>query len=148
MSDPLDRKKRLLEQQLAYARKAAETLEYSWNKITPDKIDEHDQETQETLEAMTARFARLEDILVKKVFRAVAAYELSDCERLIDVLNLMEKLGLIDEVEQWIEFKDLRNLIVHEYELDNLAAIHRKVYRSTPALVDSVGRVVAYVSGD
>jgi hypothetical protein len=59
------------------------------------RIGEPDPDLLETLEALTARFARLEDILIERVFRAVAAVELSDAERLLDVLDLMERLHLI-----------------------------------------------------
>lgn len=94
---------------------------------------------------MTARFARLEDIIIKKVFRAVVAYELGDSDRLIDILNLMEKLELISSTEQWIELKDLRNIIVHEYELEDLPAIHHRVYRATPLLFDTLERITTYL---
>jgi len=146
MKSPLWEKRKFLEEQVLQARKAATALEYSRGKIKPEKIGGDNPEVLEILEAMTARFARLEDILIKKVFRAVAAYELSDSDRLIDILNLMEKLELISSTELWIELKDLRNIIVHEYELDDLSAIHRRVYQSTPWLNDSLERITTYLS--
>ena len=145
MSSSLSEKKKFLEEQLSQARKAAAALEYSRAKILPEKIGGDDPDVLEILEAMTARFARLEDIIIKKVFRAVVAYELGDSDRLIDILNLMEKLELISSTEQWIELKDLRNIIVHEYELEDLPAIHHRVYRATPWLFDTLERITTYL---
>jgi uncharacterized protein YutE (UPF0331/DUF86 family) len=110
------------------------------------RIGESDPDLQETLEALTARFARLEDILIKRVFRAVVAVELADAERLLDVLDLMARLGLIESTEQWIELKELRNTIVHEYELDDLPALQRRVYHATPALQRTLKAVSRYAA--
>ncbi len=146
MNDLLKTKKAFLVEQVAQARQAASVLQYSWSKIQPDKIGSNDPELLEILEAMTARFARLEDILIKKVFRAVAVFELEDAERLIDILNLMEKLELIESTEQWIELKELRNIIVHEYQVDDFAAIHRRAYQGASVLTDALEKVQGYLA--
>lgn len=144
MNDFLARQRAPLHDQLEMARKAADALRYSWQKVVPDEIDVSDPLTQEVLEAMTARFARLEDIPLKRVLRAVADFELAEPGRLIDTLNLAEKLGLIDDVAHWIELRELRNLIVHEYELDDLSALHRRVYHSVPSLLTTLARIETY----
>lgn len=146
MSDILELKRRLLVEQLDQCRRAAEALRHSWGKVEPDRIGEPDPELQETLEAMTARFARLEDLLVKRVFRAVAALELSDAQRLLDVPDLMERLELIDSTAQWVELKELRNTIVHEYELDDLPALQRRVFKAVPVLFDTLGAASRFAS--
>ena len=147
MSDVLIAKRRLLAEQLELCRRAADALKYSWDKIDPERIGEPEPERQETLEALTARFARLEDILIKRVFRAVVAVELADADRLLDVLDLMERLGLIQSTEQWIELKELRNAIVHEYEMDDLPALQRRVYRAVPVLLQSLEAASRYAAG-
>jgi len=80
------------------------------------------------------------------VFRAIATVELADAERLLDVLDLMEGLHLIAGTEQWVELKELRNAIVHEYELDGLPALQRRVYQAVPILLDTLDAVSGYVA--
>lgn len=146
MSDLLAEKRRLLAEQLALAERTADALDHTWRKLSLELIGVPDPDLQETLEAPTARFARLEDILIKRVLRAVAAVELADAERLLDVLDLMARLGVIESTEQWIELKELRNLIVHEYELDDLPALQRRVYQATPGLRRTLEAVARYAA--
>jgi uncharacterized protein YutE (UPF0331/DUF86 family) len=146
LSDLLAEKRRLLAEQLELARRAWDALEHTWSKLSPEHIGASDPDIQETLEALTARFARLEDILIKRVFRAVVAVELADAERLLDVLGVTERLGLIDSTDQWIELKELRNSIVHEYELDDLSALRRRVYQATPILRQALEAVRHYMA--
>lgn len=146
MSDLLAQKRRLLAEQLELGQRAADALEHTWSKVRLERIGESDPELEETLEALTARFARLEDILIKRVFRAVVAVELADAERVLDVLDLMARLGLIESTDQWIELKELRNTIVHEYELDDLPALQRRVYQATPILQRTLKAVSRYAA--
>lgn len=146
MTDILATKRRVLAEQLDLCGRAAAALMHTWRKLDPELIGESDPDLLEALEALTARFARLEDILLKRVFRAVAAVELSDAERLLDVLDLMERLHLIEGTEQWVELKELRNAIVHEYELDDLPALQRQVYQAVPKLLDALEAVSSYAA--
>jgi uncharacterized protein YutE (UPF0331/DUF86 family) len=140
----LAEKRRLLAEQIALARRAEDALAHTWSKVSPERIGASDPDLQETLEALTARFARLEDILIKRVFRAVVAVELADAERLLDVLDLMARLGLIQSTEQWIALKELRNIIVHEYALDDLPALQRRVHQAAPILRETLEAVSRY----
>jgi len=146
MTGTLAAKRRVLVEQLDLCRRAAAALQHTWRKLDPERIGESDPDLLEALEALTARFARLEDILIKRVFRAVAAVELSDAERLLDVLDLMERLHLIKGTEQWVELKELRNAVVHEYELDDLPALQRRVYKAVPILLDTLDAVSGYAA--
>ena len=146
MSDLLAAKRRLLGEQVGQCRLAADALLYSWRKVTSERIGEADPELEETLEVMTARFARLEDLLIKRVFRAVAAVELSDAQRLLDVLDLMEQLGIVESAEQWVELRELRNTIVHEYEAQDLTALQRRVHGMVPLLIRTLDAVTRYVA--
>jgi hypothetical protein len=138
VSDVLTAKRRLLAEQPELSRRAADALKYSWDKTDPERIGEPEPEREETLEALTARFAPLDDILVNGVFPAVVTLELANAERLPDVLDLMERLRLIQSTEQWIELKELRNAIVHEYEMDDLPALQRRVYWAVPVLLQTL----------
>ena len=71
----------------------------------------------EKLESLSSCYGRFVDILINKLFRAVDQYELMEAETLIDTLNRAEKRGTVN-AKTGRELKELRNLIVHEYDVD------------------------------
>lgn len=73
-------------------------------------------ERLDQFEALTARFARLQDLLIGP-FRTVAILELEDqiADRVPDLLNLMEKRGIVDSAGDWATMRELCNAIAHEY---------------------------------
>jgi len=146
MTNLLAAKRRALTEQLGLCRRSAAASQHTWRKLNPERIGESDPDLLEALETLTTRFSRLKDILIKRVFRAVSAVELSDAERLLDVLDLMERLHLIAGTEQWVELKELRNAIVHEYKLDDLPALQRRVYQAVPILLDSLDAISSYAT--
>jgi uncharacterized protein YutE (UPF0331/DUF86 family) len=53
----------------------------------------------------------------EKLFPSVlyALHEYDSTMPFIDVLNKLEKLRLIPSADEWIEFRNLRNTLTHEY---------------------------------
>ena len=75
---------------------------------------ECDSETLERLSAFTERFAKLQDILAGAMRHAL----LLRGENLItfgDVLSVMEKLAIVDDQQEWIQIRLLRNKAAHDY---------------------------------
>jgi hypothetical protein len=98
------------------AQRATSALSYSsegvGNFISMDEVALIDQLTDaqlERLEALAARFARLSDILIQKLFRAVDAIELVDEGTLLDRLSRMEKREVIQSAIEWRHIRELRN---------------------------------------
>jgi hypothetical protein len=104
----------------------------------------HTEESLIEFEALTGRFARLIDMLVHKLFRAVDVVELVDTGTLIDVINRAEKRGMIDSSTQVRALKDIRNDIAHEYLAERLSQLHQEVYHSVPKLFDMIKKSIAY----
>ncbi|MFN4220467.1 MAG: hypothetical protein ACK4GJ_06080 [bacterium] len=73
-----------------------------------------------TLDSLLFRFAKLQDTLGNKIIRNALKILAEDIENLsfIDILNKAEKIGLIDNVDKWLELRYIRNEISHEYEED------------------------------
>ena len=62
------------------------------------------------------RFSKLQDTMGARLFKALLLYEGEDVKRpFLDILNRLEEMNII-EVEDWFEFRELRNQIAHEYE--------------------------------
>lgn len=113
-------------------------LEYSYNKITSNKLSAtgKDPETLETWEALVSRFARTTDIFIAKYLRAIA--ELDDPAfrgSLRDWVNYSEKKGIIDSAQNWLEIRELRNKIAHEYAINDLSGLFQQVLGATPSVL-------------
>lgn len=97
-------------------------LAYSWERVFTDPIDadwvqglESAPETAERLEAFVSRFGRMQDTIADKLLPRwlMALAETPGSQ--IENLNRAEKLGVLDNVERWLEARKLRNRLVHEY---------------------------------
>jgi len=67
----------------------------------------------EMLAAFRVRFSEFQEHL-GKTMRAVAIEEEVDVERFGTVLAFMEKLGVLESVEQWKIIREIRNAVNHE----------------------------------
>lgn len=101
-----------------HVEKALKHLEYSLNKVSnfDANYDIEDFEILETFESFTSRFARLSDIMAKKLIRSlVLKDDPSFSGGLMDFLNQAEKLGFISDANHWWVVRSLRNKEAHEY---------------------------------
>jgi len=66
------------------------------------------------LEAYLKRFASLQDYLGAKVFKTLLDNAGISYTKMSEVLTLIEKEGIIS-LEKWIEFRNIRNELEHDY---------------------------------
>ncbi|HHJ19396.1 MAG TPA: hypothetical protein ENJ84_06165 [Gammaproteobacteria bacterium] len=97
-------------------------LAYSWERLNAFPIDpgwvrglESAPEMAERLEAFVSRFGRMQDTIADKLIPQWLASLAEKPGSLIENLNRAEKLGVLDNVEEWLEALKLRNRLVHEY---------------------------------
>ena len=112
-----DRPKELLRENLDDLFRAKKHLDYSYGQIISydAAFGQYNEEQLETVEAFTSRFARCADLLVNKVLRSLDRYELKSGGTLLDVIIRAEKRGIIPNVDELREMKDIRNIIAHDY---------------------------------
>ncbi len=81
-----------------------------YKNLTKDEVQDIDQ--------YLFRFAKLQDTLGDKVFRLLLkAYEPTDeVLPFIDLLNKLEKLGFISSAKEWMNLREIRNEISHQYD--------------------------------
>ncbi|MGA0846911.1 MAG: HepT-like ribonuclease domain-containing protein [Luteolibacter sp.] len=96
------------------------------------------------IEAFTSRFARVVDLMSKRVLRAIDSFEMYDAGTLLDVANRAEKRGLIESVEWLRELKDMRNRISHDYAGHNLPDLLRYCRIELPRLLVACDRISGY----
>lgn len=63
------------------------------------------------------RFSKLQDTMGNKLFPLLLEGLQEDIENLsfIDILSKIEKLGIIDDSQQWLVLRETRNIVTHEY---------------------------------
>ncbi len=138
------------QEQLRLAQQMVVVLRYSFERATPiaplikTENPEINAEQAEILEALTARFARLNDTLTQKLFRAIDALELTDEGSLIDRFNRMEKRSLVKSANELIEMRKLRNQIAHEYVFEDLMPLYENVFEQCEILFNVMDAIANY----
>jgi hypothetical protein len=96
--------------------KSIDILEASMQKVKPfDASKDYTYDELEPYDALADRFVRAVEVLFK-FMRSLQIYnEGISSETLRDRLLYAEKLGLITSVDLWIEMREVRNRIVHDY---------------------------------
>jgi hypothetical protein len=106
-----------------------------------------DPELAERVDAFVARFGRLQDTLGDKLLPALLAALGERAMPVIDRLDRAERLGLIPSSAQWMEIRQLRNQMVHEYVEDPrvLADALKTAHGSVATLVAAGDAMVAEI---
>lgn len=86
------------------------TLNLAWINSLED-----DDANNELLDAFVSRYGRLQDTLGNKLLPALLTANLEKTGSQLDNLLLAEKLGWVDSMDDWVDLRDLRNKLIHEY---------------------------------
>jgi len=95
------------------------------------------EELAEQLEAFTSRFCRLQDTLGDKLLPTWLDILEEKTPVAIDNLDKAEKIGVLPSVELWLELRQLRNQMIHEYieDLDILVDALQAAYKNLGFIV-------------
>lgn len=79
--------------------------------------DLENTEKIKTIDSFIYRFIKIQDKMGDKLFPAVLQLlqEYKQNMPFIDVLNKLERLELIESSDAWIDFRNLRNSLTHDY---------------------------------
>ena len=98
-------------------------LEYAHSKLAPslplsaEAYGELTDEQVAHIDQYLYRFSKLQDAMGRRLFRNLLARLGEDIENLpfFDILNKMEKFQILQDKNQWLFLRELRNSIAHEY---------------------------------
>ncbi|MBK1692964.1 hypothetical protein [Ectothiorhodospira mobilis] len=103
-------------------------LEWSRKRLFDETIDkkwvemlEQRPELAERLEAFVSRYARMQDTIAQKLLPRWLLALAEEPGSQIEVLNRAERLGVLEDTDRWLEARQLRNRLVHEYMDDSSA---------------------------
>ena len=104
---------------------AISLLEASFATYRPfDPAKDYSPAEREPYDAMCDRYLRAVEATIK-FFRSYELYLYAEpSETLRDLLNKMHKTGLIASVGLWIEMRDARNRVVHDYLPERLKELY------------------------
>lgn len=102
--------------------KESALLDRSRQRLFPRPIDASwvlaigsDDDLADRVEAFASRYGRLQDTLGDKLFPRLLDLIGQRGKTLLDVLNQVERIGLLHDAQAWLEWRNLRNQLVHEY---------------------------------
>jgi hypothetical protein len=134
-----------LQADLALMDKATEHLRYSYQRCqTVGHKENYTADELEHFESLTGRFARLSDLIIQKIFRLIAQLDLDNQGTIRDQINRAEKKGLIASAETFIEIRELRNNIDHEYDPTATFTLFHTVITHCPPLFNAVEKIHQY----
>ncbi len=85
------------------------------NIYEPSVFNSLEPEKRAILDAYLKRFSSIQDYLVAKVFSLVLDIAGIGSQKMSDVLYHVEKEQIIDTLQEWLELRDIRNELEHEY---------------------------------
>ena len=100
-------------------------------------------ELSERVEAFVSRFGRLQDTLGDKLLPALLSALGEKPQFMVDNLVYAERMGLLASAESWLEMRQLRNQMVHEY-IESAAIFHEALLRGhnfAPTLIETLERM-------
>ncbi|MBP9726231.1 MAG: hypothetical protein KBD83_02025 [Gammaproteobacteria bacterium] len=104
-------------------------IEYALEKLKKfmpldaEKYKVLNDEQVEALDQFLFRFSKLQDSIGQRLFSYLLEAQEEPVKHLsfLDKLNRLEQLGIIPDKDQWLNIRNLRNKVSHEYEDDPFA---------------------------
>ena len=83
--------------------------------LSKESLAKLSEREQDKLDILIFRFAKLQDLLGRKIFRSILDFSGYESNvPFVEILSELEREGLI-EVNRWMALRDARNAIAHEY---------------------------------
>lgn len=152
MTTVLDMAKNRFLATLEIVRREINVLNYSSGRLFSYTIDKNwaerlrdDMQAAEILEAYVSRFGRLQDTIGDKLIPRALLAMAEKTGSMIDNLNRAERLGWMDNVDDWVTARELRNKLVHEYikNAENFADDVNSAHKAEEMLTSVYARLLA-----
>ena len=101
------------------------------------------------LDQMLFRFSKLQDVIGKRLIKEILEYLGEDIESLpfIDRLLILEKLEIFPSADEWLAFRELRNVVSHEYPENAEKIVHglNELYIAAGRIIEIYNGMVEYL---
>ena len=103
------------------------------------------EEEQGKLDILIYRFTHFQDTLSQKVFSLFldVIVEQPASDMFLDKLNLLEKIGIVTDMYEWKDIRELRNHFAHDYTDDfaRQAKYLNELHKAVPILISTFDRI-------
>ncbi len=150
----IDDKKIRVEKYLNQCLKHNIRIEKAFNKIkkilplSADKYANLSDDDIEAIDQYLFRFAKLQDAIEKKVFPLIISDYVDDISGLtfIDILNRLEKIGILENADKWKNLRTIRQDISHQYDDEpvEMAQALNNIFTQKEELLKINQKIVAY----
>jgi uncharacterized protein with HEPN domain len=117
--------------------------------LTPDTYFSIKPEIVSCIDQYIFRFAKCQDLIGDRLFRLLlaAVEEEIETESFLNILNKLEKFGIINDKVEWIALRKLRNLVSHEYPTldDEAVSALNELFKSSILLKEVFERCMKYL---
>lgn len=121
---------------------------YSKYPFTPDIIHNLDDIELAFCDQFLVRYSKLQDFMGVKLLPATLelTYEPGDLAAFIDKLNRLEKIGALPSAAEWLELREMRNQLAHEYPDDPAiqSSLLNKAYKNSQRILEILTHVKAF----
>lgn len=133
----------VLKSNLLILDKSVDILAHSLSVCSKIEVKSHYELVElDAFEALCARFARSADLVTQKILPSVFAVLQENPKTFLDRVNFAEKIGLFNDAEQIKEIREVRNIIAHEYTLDDISKHFGVVVEYTTILLEIIRSLV------
>ena len=105
--------------------------QFTFNTLKPEK--------RAILDAYLKRFSSIQDFLGAKIFSLLLEIAGINNSKMSEVLSYIEKEEIIDSLENWIELREVRNELEHDYPEELQEALNDLKY-----CIDSFPKLESY----
>jgi hypothetical protein len=137
---------KVTEKEVRYLARTANRLNVLNLDLTWVESLDNDDLHSEMFDAFVSRYGRLQDTLGDKLLPAMLRGSLEKTGSQLDNLLRAEKLGWIESAQTWIEMRELRNRLIHEYietPSDLLSAL-KQALQFVNILIETQSRMANY----
>jgi hypothetical protein len=136
----------MLHQEWKLLQSAVQTLGQSALKCSGIAAkEEYTFEEQESFDSLTSKFNRTSDLFTQKIIRTSWMLMHEPFVSFIDMMNLAEKIGMIDSADKMIEIRDMRNQIAHEYIPEAIRDLVPEVISLHEELISNINKWYDFV---
>lgn len=132
----------------------AKRLSYAYNKLNhafplnSTKILAITEDEMPMYDLLTNRFSKLQDYMGQTIFPKllIAGGESIDEMTFIDRLNHLEKLGVVNNAATWMQMRQIRNHLAHEYphQPAQTAEYLNQAYQYTQELLSILDQTIKF----
>lgn len=113
-----------------------EGLEKSYNHcIAIGEKQNYSFEETEAFDALIIKLSRNIDVFFQQIIKVFFKLKAEDNLFFIDKVNLLEKMGIIENADIVLELKSFRNQAVHEYSVINFQLLYSEAVNNTKELI-------------